>query len=97
MDIIFEWDEAKNKANQRKHKISFEMARLVFEDPCALASQDRYERDEDRWQTIGKMNGIVIALVAHTVRFEVGTEVIRVISARKATLGERIRYEKQAL
>ena len=48
---------------------------------------------EYRWQTIGMMHGVVAILVAHSVRFESGVEVIRIISARKADSKERNRYE----
>lgn len=51
--IRFEWDIAKDRINRRKHGISFEIARHVFEDPDALVEQDRIESGELRWQTIG--------------------------------------------
>jgi uncharacterized protein (DUF4415 family) len=68
----------------RKHGIRFEEAVLVFDDPQHLSRQDRYENGEYRWQTIGLVHGVIVILVAHSVRFESGTEVIRIISARKA-------------
>ena len=44
VDIRFEWDEAKNRSNQRKHHgVSFEEARQVFQDPLHLSVQDRIE------------------------------------------------------
>ncbi|STR66204.1 Protein of uncharacterised function (DUF497) [Klebsiella michiganensis] len=45
------------------------------------------------WQTIGLVHGVIVIMVAHSVRFESGTEVIRIISARKADSKERNRYE----
>lgn len=96
MQTRFEWDEAKNGSNQRKHRISFEIASHVFADPFALMAHDRVENGEERWQTIGAIPGAVIVLVAHTVRFDDQTEIIRLISARKATTHERRRYEAQA-
>jgi uncharacterized DUF497 family protein len=95
--IRFEWDNAKAKANRRKHGISFEIARHVFEDPDALVEQDRIESGELRWQTIGMVNGAVLLLVAHTVAFgdDEQDETIRVISARRASRRERSRYEKE--
>ena len=45
----FAWDEAKNRRNLRKHKISFESARLVFDDPQALSERERQVGDEERW------------------------------------------------
>ena len=86
----FEWDEAKNRRNLAKHGISFETAALVFEDPHALSDLDRVVGAEERWQTIGAV-GFHILLVAHT--WEQRDEVIRLISARKATSAERNHYE----
>jgi uncharacterized DUF497 family protein/uncharacterized protein (DUF4415 family) len=84
MPMEFEWDANKAASNLRKHGIRFEEAVLVFDDPQHLSRQDRYENGEYRWQTIGLVHGIIVILVAHSVRFESGTEVIRIISARKA-------------
>ncbi len=52
----FEWDEEKNRANLAKHKISFETAKSVFDDPFALSIQDRFVDDEERWQTSGMID-----------------------------------------
>jgi uncharacterized DUF497 family protein len=90
----FEWDENKNKSNLLKHGISFETARLAFEDPHHLSIQDRHEAGEERWQTLGLAGGIVVVLVAHTYREDAAEEVVRIISARKATKTERRRYEQ---
>jgi uncharacterized DUF497 family protein len=90
----FEWDEAKNRHNIAKHKVSFETARLVFEDPQALSVPERIVGSEERWQTLGTIGGAVVLLVAHTYREEGGEEAIRIISARKATPRERKAYEK---
>jgi uncharacterized DUF497 family protein len=49
----FEWDEAKNRRNLAKNRISFETAKLVFEDPHALSIQDRAVENEERWQPLG--------------------------------------------
>lgn len=92
----FEWDTAKERINRRKHGVSFEIARHVFDDPDALVEQDRVEDGELRWQTLGAVNGILLLLVAHTVDFgdEEPVETIRIISARRANRKERLRYEK---
>jgi len=90
----FEWDEAKNRPNLAKHRFSFETAKLVFEDPRALSVQDRAVEDEERWQTLGLIGGVVVVLVAHTYREENGEEVIRLVSARKATPMERRAHEE---
>jgi uncharacterized DUF497 family protein len=91
--LNFEWDETKNLINQQKHGLDFETASLVFNDPNALSVQDRFE-NEERWQTIGRIEGILIILVAHTFELTENTETIRIISARKATRAERESYEK---
>ncbi|MEL4867493.1 BrnT family toxin [Pantoea agglomerans] len=93
MPTEFEWDTNKAKSNLIKHGIRFEEAILVFDDPYHLSLQDRHENGEFRWQTIGLVHGLIVIMVAHTVRFESGDEVIRIISARKADRKERSRYE----
>jgi len=90
----FVWDDRKNKTNQLKHKVSFETAKLVFEDPMQLNILDRYEGNEERWQTIGLVNGILLLLVAHTMREAFSDEIVRIISARKATKSETKKYEQ---
>ena len=74
-------------------KVSFETARLVFNDPLLRSIQDRVVEGEERWQTMGMVSGTVL-LVAHTYRGETGDEVIRLISARKANAHERRVYAK---
>ena len=72
MPMEFEWDENKAKSNRVKHGIRFEDAVLLFDDPQHLSQQERIENGEYRWQTIGLVYGIVVILVAHTIRFESG-------------------------
>ncbi len=55
---------------------------------------DRYEGNEERWQTIGLVNGILLLLVAHTMREAFSDEIVRIISARKATKSETKKYEQ---
>lgn len=90
----YEWDDNKNKTNQIKHGVSFETAQRVFEDPYILSRQDNHETGEQRWQSLGVIDGIVILFVAHTYRLHKNIEVIRIISARKATKRERESYEQ---
>jgi hypothetical protein len=90
----FAWDEAKNRRNQLKHKVSFETATLVFDDPKAMSLVDRVIEGEERWQTLGLIRGAVVLLVAHAVSEERGEETVRIISARKATPRERRTYEQ---
>lgn len=93
MLMEIEWDSDKARSNLKKHGVRFEDAVQVFDDPDHLSRQDRYQNGEWRWQTIGLMHGIIVILVAHTVRYESGNEVIRIISARKADRREREHYE----
>jgi uncharacterized DUF497 family protein len=95
MTTRFVWDSAKAESNLRKHRISFEVAARAFADPYASSSQDRIEDGEHRWQTIGLVDGILLVLVAHTILdVEDGTEIVRIISARRADRQERRRYEQ---
>jgi uncharacterized DUF497 family protein len=94
MKIRFEWDLKKAKSNIKKHHVSFEVATRAFADPFALVKQDRTEDGEYRWQTLGTVDGYLLLLVAHSVREEGGTEVIRIISARRAEPKEREKYEE---
>jgi uncharacterized protein len=95
--IRFEWDNVKAHSNRRKHGISFDIAKHIFDDPDALMNQDRIEGGEGRWQTIGTVDGILLLLVAHTIEAEEDNseETIRIISARRADRKERERYEKE--
>jgi len=90
------WDERKNRINRRRHGLSFETARLVFNDPLAASRRDVHS-GEERWQTIGVI-GSVAVLVIHTtpeISQEAGEEIGRIISARKATRHERRVYEEE--
>lgn len=95
MAVRFEWDPDKADANVRKHGVAFEVAALAFADPFALTEQDRVEGGEYRWRTLGMVQGVVLLLVAHTMRDAADAEVIRIISARPATRPERRRYEQE--
>ena len=89
------WGSDKNRANRRNHGLSFETARLVFDDPLALSQPDPYPHEE-RWHTIGMIGGVVL-LVVHTwpERGDQSDEEAGcIISARKATPHERRAYEE---
>ncbi len=95
MKIRFCWDPVKAETNWHDHQVRFEVAARVFADPFALVVQDRIENGEARWQTLGVVEGFLVLLVAHTVsEDDDGTEVIRIISARRADRKERKRYEQ---
>jgi uncharacterized protein len=89
----FVWDEQKSRQNLAKHRVSFGLAKLVFEDPLHISVPDPYE-GEERWRTLGLIRGVVMLMVAHTVEEKDGEETIRIISARKATRTEREAYER---
>jgi uncharacterized DUF497 family protein len=99
MRIRFEWDPAKAASNWRKHGVSFETAIRAFADPFALTDHDRFEGGEQRWLTVGAVEGYLILVVAHTIREEdedgLPVEIIRIISARAADRKERRRYEQE--
>lgn len=91
----FEWDELKNRANTEKHQISFEEAKEVFEDPLHISKLDcRFSYFEERWITIGSTQNENILVVANIFFDDDGEEIIRIISARKATSKERDFYEQ---
>jgi uncharacterized protein len=94
-DADFEWDEAKNLSNQKKHGISFDDAARVFGDPFMLLFPDRETDREERWRAFGQVGGVAVIMVAHTYRNRDGHEKIRIISARAATRHERQAYERE--
>jgi uncharacterized protein len=90
--LQIEWDESKNKSNYKKHKIWFEEAQQVFNDPLALRYFDSaHSESEDRFLLIGESEPYRVLLVVFCEKDE---SVIRIISARKATKKERRKYEK---
>lgn len=92
MHII--WDERKNETNKTKHRVSFETAAHVFDDPFHFSRLERVVDGEERWQTVGSADGTILLLVAHTYLDKQGQETVRIISARRATTHERKRYEQ---
>jgi uncharacterized protein len=93
MLVRFEWDPSKADSNYRKHRVLFETAALAFEDPGFLMEPDLDGDDEERWRTIGLVEGVLLLLVVHTLRDENDEEIVRIISAREVTAHERRRYE----
>ena len=95
----FEWDDEKNRINQRKHDgLAFrERLRLFFDDPHAVFRKDRVVEGEQRWHAIGAASSAVL-LVVHVYRREAQNdeeEIIRIISAREANKRERRIYLQQ--
>jgi len=93
--MLFEWDERKQRANAAKHGIDFATAALVFADPHLVFRADRiYGSGEQRWHAIGLAGGIQpLLVVIHVYReAESGEEIIRIVSARKASASESRAY-----
>lgn len=90
--IEFEWSPSKARANLKKHGVSFEEAQSVFYDDYARQFfDDDHSEDEERFVLLGRSNQSRILIVCHCER--AGGNVIRIISARKATAKERKYYE----
>lgn len=84
----FTWDPRKAESNLRKHKISFELARLVFDDPLHESEVDVEGHEEVRYKTTGEIGGTVVVVI----HLDEEDEVVRIISARKAKPVERRRF-----
>ena len=90
MALQFDWHEHKAKLNLRKHQVSFEESKTIFDDPLFITLLDEeHSQDEERYLTIGESHLNRLLLVAHTEH----DEYVRLISARKATAHERRFYE----
>jgi uncharacterized DUF497 family protein len=95
-EVRIEWDERRNEANRRKHGVSFYEAATVFVDERALLIPDRqHTEDEDRFLLLGTSAALRTLVVCHC--YKESSEVIRIISARKATRKERTTYEQRWL
>jgi uncharacterized protein len=104
--VRYEWDEAKNRANLKKHGIRFEAATQVFDDPdCVIEpSYDDPETGEARWLAMGFAPAYTRELVViHVYRYQEwiqtesggqAEEIIRILSARKANSGEIRRFKE---
>jgi len=89
--LTFEWNEEKAKRNLRKHKVSFEEAKTVFNDPFSITISDpQHSIEEDRYVDIGCSSKGRVLVVVYTER----KSNIRIISCRKATESERRVYEQ---
>ena len=87
----FEWDSSKAASNAKKHKVTFEVARTVFYDDFAVQFFDEeHSFDEERFLLLGMSSDARLLLVCHCERED--GDVIRIISARKATESEAQNY-----
>jgi len=90
--INFEWDERKNEENKKKHKLYFKEARTVFFDENAVRFEDPdHSIDEQRFIMLGVSFKLRILVVVHCL---IEKNIIRIISARKATKNEQAIYER---
>ena len=89
----FEWDSEKNRKNIRKHRVDFKEAETVFEDVNAIEIFDEeHSKNEERFIIIGISTKERELMVCHCYRN--GGDIIRLISARKATKSEKEFYER---
>jgi hypothetical protein len=97
MELVFRWSEIKARTNLAKHKVSFEEAKTVFNDPFVITfSDERHSDDEERHISIGNSINNRLLLVVHIEQERLdGKFLIRVISCRKATTMERKDYESR--
>ena len=90
-ELRFEWDEAKERLNRRRHGVTFTEAISVFVDEHALLIDDPdHSHVEERFVLLGVSSALRVLLVCHCYRAEGG--VVRLISARKADRQERHEY-----
>ncbi len=91
MGYEFEWDPAKERSNRRKHGVSFDEATTVFADPFSLNMPDpSHSVSEERFLVLGRSSRARLLIVAYAER---GPRT-RLISARKASPGERNLYDE---
>jgi uncharacterized DUF497 family protein len=89
--MVFGWDNAKNKANIRKHRIDFEDVAQVFDSPMIIRVDDREAYGEERLIGTGFLGNVVVVIVFT----EINENVVRIISARKANKDEQKRFEQE--
>lgn len=96
METEFTWSAEKARRNLVKHRISFELAQQVFNDPHVVILEDcEDERGEMRYHAIGYVETQFLLLVVHADRSEENQEIIHIISARKAEDYEQRTYARQ--
>jgi uncharacterized protein len=88
--MILEWNEAKNRADIRKHGLDFADAKEMFRGVLVVEPDTREDYEEKRWKGIGAIRGRTTAVIF----VERSPEAIRIISLRKADHEERKEYEK---
>ena len=90
--MIFDWDTNKAARNANDHKITFDVAKMVFDDPFFIVFPDPvHSFDESRYLILGETSFGQLMIVSYTER----GDAVRIISAREATPKERRKYEKE--
>ena len=85
----FEWDDAKERANRKKHGLDFRTAAKVFLDPHVIEFDDRGADNEPRFNAIGVVDGRML-MVTYSMR----GAIVRIISARGAEPHEKRKYHE---
>ncbi len=89
----FTWDPGKNRTNQRIHGVSFESVVPLFFDESSLQKDDREVEGEHRRWLVGWSHSLAVLVVVYVEQEQDGEEIVRIISARKATRSERLEFE----
>jgi uncharacterized protein len=93
MPLVFEWDAGKAAANAKKHGVSFDEAKTIFNDPWLMTYPDPdHSNDEERYVSIGHSERGRALVVVHTER----EARLRIITCRRATPAERRFYEEES-
>ena len=92
-ELQFEWDDEKATSNRRSHRVSFDEAKTVWNDPNRIVEPDTVHstEEEEREKVLGLSQKLRLLVVIFTKR----NETIRLISARRATKAETSRYARQ--
>jgi uncharacterized DUF497 family protein len=92
-EIRYEWDPRKSRANKAKHGVSFEEARTAFLDESArIIPDEEHSTEEDRFILLGLSVQLKVLVVCHCYRES--DQLIRIISARRASASERRKYAR---
>ena len=91
--ITFTWDENKRQQNIKKHKIDFQEILEIFQSPLVTKIDNRFNYGEERTIALGNIDGFIVLAIVYVD----GDDIIRIISARKATKNEQKIYYKTIL
>ncbi|HEY7392390.1 MAG TPA: BrnT family toxin [Bryobacteraceae bacterium] len=92
----FEWDDRKSRSNLRKHGIDFETASRAFDDPRRVTFLERIRDGEERWHLIALVpNTMLMLVVSHTYPDQGDENLVRIISARRASKHEEKIYDEE--